>query len=95
MIHSLLGDSYGCVNHACGAINPPSRVEYKPVSPPLVLKKLRIREEIYLSDLPTLRSEDEESVVYHVHVPIKIWFVANIKHNREQRCIPGGVKLPD
>ena len=60
LIHSLLGDSYGCVNHACGAIDPPSRVEYKPVSPPLVLKKLRIREEIYLSDLPTLRSEDEE-----------------------------------
>ena len=28
MIHSLLGDSYGCVNHACGAINPPSKVEY-------------------------------------------------------------------
>ena len=60
LIHSLLGDSYGCVNHACGAIDPLSRVEYKPVSPPLVLKKLRIREEIYLSDLPTLRSEDEE-----------------------------------
>ena len=45
MIHFLLGDSYGCVNHACGAIDPLSRVEYKPVSPPLVLKKLRIREE--------------------------------------------------
>ena len=60
LIHSLLGDSYGCVNYACGAIDPPNRVEYKPVSPPLVLKKLRIREEIYLSDLPTLRSEDEE-----------------------------------
>ena len=60
-IHSLLGDSYfSCVNHACGAIDTPSRVEYKPVSPPLVLKKLRIREEIYLSDLPTLRSEGEE-----------------------------------
>ena len=29
LIHSLLGDSYGCVNHACGAIDPPSRVEYK------------------------------------------------------------------
>ena len=28
LIHSLLGDSYGCVNHACGAIDPPSRVEY-------------------------------------------------------------------
>ena len=28
LIHSLLGDSYGCVNHACGAINPPSRVGY-------------------------------------------------------------------
>ena len=28
-IHSLLGDSYGCVNHACGAIDPLSRVEYK------------------------------------------------------------------
>nr|DAL30695.1 MAG TPA_asm: Interferon antagonist C7-range, beta-sandwich, poxvirus, vaccinia, VIRAL [Caudoviricetes sp.] len=24
----MLGDSYGCVNHACGAIDPPSRVEY-------------------------------------------------------------------
>lgn len=28
LIHSLLGDSYGCVDHACGAIDPPSRVEY-------------------------------------------------------------------
>ena len=28
LIHSLLGDSYGCVNHACGAIDPLSRVEY-------------------------------------------------------------------
>nr|DAO00585.1 MAG TPA: hypothetical protein [Caudoviricetes sp.] len=29
LIHSLLGDSYfSCVNHACGAIGPPSRVEY-------------------------------------------------------------------
>ena len=28
LIHSLLGDSYGCVNHACGAIDPPSKVEY-------------------------------------------------------------------
>lgn len=27
-IHSLLGDSYGYVNHACGVIDPPSRVEY-------------------------------------------------------------------
>ena len=27
-IHSLLGDGYCCVNHACGAINPFSRVEY-------------------------------------------------------------------
>ena len=28
LIHSLLGDSYGCVNRACWAIDPPSRVEY-------------------------------------------------------------------
>ena len=28
LIHSLLGDSYGCVNHVCGAIDPPRRVEY-------------------------------------------------------------------
>lgn len=28
LIHSLLCDSYGCVNHACGAIDPPSRAEY-------------------------------------------------------------------
>lgn len=29
LIHSLLGDSYfSRVNHACGAINPLSRVEY-------------------------------------------------------------------
>nr|DAH36353.1 MAG TPA: hypothetical protein [Caudoviricetes sp.] len=28
LIHSLLGDSYGCVNHACGAMDPSSRVEY-------------------------------------------------------------------
>nr|DAU27802.1 MAG TPA: hypothetical protein [Caudoviricetes sp.] len=28
LIHSLLGDSYGCVNYACGAIDPLNRVEY-------------------------------------------------------------------
>lgn len=28
LIHSLLSDSYGCVNHACGAIDSLSRVEY-------------------------------------------------------------------
>ena len=28
LIHSLLGDSCGCVDHACGAIDPLSRVEY-------------------------------------------------------------------